>query len=373
MNNEQNMTQNIDQTAAEQANAAQTAAEQKLAKKKLTRRIFIGGGLGALAVAGGGAGWAYNRYLAEHTEIEDTTAYEAAAAQANASASGSATADPTELTGVKVNGQSLTANEGSITITSNTTGSGSDAVVSFVADIKLDNATLLRSAFANNKFGQNIIDTPSNIASEHNGIWAINGDYYGFRTTGIVIRNGVVYRDAAAREGLAFYRDGSVKLYDETATNAQTLVNEGVWNTLSFGPALVKDSAIVDGIDSVEVDTNFGNHSIQGYQPRTGVGVLGTNHLVFIVLGTNHLVFIVLGTNHLVFIVVDGRSTNYSRGVTIPEFAQMFKDLGCVSAYNLDGGGSSTMVFSNKLVNRPQGGTKERGTSDILYIAGSAS
>lgn len=229
MNNEQNMTQNIDQTtqtAAEQATAAQTAAEQKLAKKKLTRRIFIGGGLGALAVVGGGAGWAYNRYLAEHTEIEDTTAYEAAAAQANASASGSATADPTELTGVKVNGQSLTANEGSITITSTTTGSGSDAVVSFVADIKLDNATLLRSAFANNKFGQNIIDTPSNMASEHNGIWAINGDYYGFRTTGIVIRNGVVYRDSGAREGLAFYRDGSVKLYDETATNAQTLVSE---------------------------------------------------------------------------------------------------------------------------------------------------
>lgn len=191
------------------------------------------------------------------------------------------------------------------------------------------------------------------MASEHNGIWAINGDYYGFRTTGIVIRNGVVYRDSGAREGLAFYRDGSVKLYDETATNAQTLVNEGVWNTLSFGPALVKDSAIVDGIDSVEVDTNFGNHSIQGNQPRTGVGVLGTNHLVFI--------------------VVDGRSTNYSRGVTMPEFAQMFKDLGCVSAYNLDGGGSSAMVFNNKLVNRPQGGTKERGTSDILYIAGSAS
>ena len=163
MNNEQNMTQNSNQTtqaAAEQTAAEQAAVEQKLAKKKLTRRIFIGGGLGALAVVGGGAGWAYNRYLAEHTEIEDTTAYEAAAAQANASASGSATASPSELTGVKIDGQSLTANEGSITITSTTTGSGSDAVVSFVADIKLDNATLLRSAFANNKFGQNIIDTP---------------------------------------------------------------------------------------------------------------------------------------------------------------------------------------------------------------------
>ena len=56
-------------------------AEQNLAKKKLTRRIFIGGGLGALVIVGSGAGWAYNRYLAEHTEIEDTTAYEAAAAR----------------------------------------------------------------------------------------------------------------------------------------------------------------------------------------------------------------------------------------------------------------------------------------------------
>lgn len=61
MNNEQNMTQNIDQAtlpAAEQANVAQTAAEQNLAKKKLARRIFIGGGLGALVVVGSGAGWA---------------------------------------------------------------------------------------------------------------------------------------------------------------------------------------------------------------------------------------------------------------------------------------------------------------------------
>ncbi len=256
MNNEQNMTQNSYQTtqaAAEQTAAEQAAVEQKLAKKKLTRRIFIGGGLGALAVVGGGAGWAYNRYLAEHTEIEDTTAYEAAAAQANASASGSATASPTELTGVKVNGQSLTANEGSITITSTTTGSGSDAVVSFVADIKLDNATLLRSAFANNKFGQNIIDTPSNIASEHNGIWAINGDYYGFRTDGILIRNGTVYRDDGARDGIAFYTDGHVEVYDETSTDAQTLLDAGVWNTASFGPALVKDSAVLEGIDDVEV------------------------------------------------------------------------------------------------------------------------
>jgi len=37
--------------------------------------------------------------------------------------------------------------------------------------------------------------------------------------------------------------------------------------------------------------------------------------------------------------------------------------------YNIDGGGSSTMYFNGGLVNNPLGENKERGTSDILYIA----
>ena len=235
---------------------------QKPKKKNVTRRVLLGGGLGTLAVAGVGAGWAYNRYLAEHAQIDDTVAYEKSQQAKNNNSSSDSASSPSELTNVKVTSDGLSAGEGSITITKSTEGSGNNAVVSFAAEIKLNAMTLLRGAFANNKFGQNIIDTPSNIAAQHNGIWAINGDYYGFRDTGIVIRNGVAYRDSGAREGLAFYQDGSVKLYDETGTNAQQLLNEGVWNTLSFGPALVRDSEVISGIDQVEVDTNFGNHSI---------------------------------------------------------------------------------------------------------------
>ena len=52
--------------------------------------------------------------------------------------------------------------------------------------------------------------------------------------------------------------------------------------------------------------------------------------------------------------------------------AEVMKSYGVKTAYNLDGGGSSVMVFNGKLVNKPLGGSKERGTSDILYIAGSA-
>ena len=92
-------------------------------------------------------------------------------------------------------------------------------------------------------------------------------------------------------------------IYDEKATTADELIAAGVVNTVSFGPALVDDGVILDGIEQVEVDTNFGNHSIQGNQPRTGLGMIAPNHFVFI--------------------VVDGRSRGYSKGVTMTEFAQI--------------------------------------------------
>ncbi len=218
----------------------------------------------------------------------------------------------------------------------------------FVADVVLADATELSSAFANDQFGRNIIADTSEIAEENDAVFAVNGDYYGFRTDGIVIRNGVIFRNEPARVGLAFYLDGSMKVYDETQTSAQELLEAGVWNTLSFGPALIKDSLVASNFGTVEVDTNIGNHSIQGNQPRTGIGIIDENHYVFV--------------------VVDGRSKGYSRGVSLDEFAQIFAGLGCTDAYNIDGGGSSTMYFMGRVVNNPLGRNNERGTSDILYI-----
>ncbi|WP_326502762.1 phosphodiester glycosidase family protein [Rothia nasimurium] len=332
-------------------NTQQTQADQKTSwiKSKTTRRTALIGGLGLLGTAGLGGGWAYNRYLRDHTEISDVAAYEAQAAS-NSTTSAAAASD-TELTNMQVTDTGVTADNGSIVLNTIVLNEGtSDQITAYTAEVKLGSASILRSAFANNQFGLNIVQNPSEMAETHNAIWAVNGDYYGFRETGIVVRNGVVYRDSPARTGLAFYADGKVKIYDETATTAQALVDEGVLNTLSFGPALVENGTILDGIEDVEVDTNFGNHSIQGEQPRTAVGVIGTNHLLFM--------------------VVDGRSEGYSRGATMTELAQMMIDAGCTTAYNIDGGGSSVMLFNDSLVNNPLGKGKERETSDILYIAG---
>ena len=227
-------------------------------------------------------------------------------------------------------------------------GSGRTTLTYFVADVVISDATQLTSAFAYDQFGRNIIDYTSSIAEQNDAIFAVNGDYYGFRTDGIIIRNGIIYRDEPARTGLAFYLDGTMKIYDETQTTAEELLADGVWNTLSFGPALLVNGESPANLTTVEVDHNFGNHSIQGNQPRTGIGIIDANHFVFI--------------------VVDGRSTGYSRGATLTELAQMFKDRGCTQAYNIDGGGSSTMVFNGRVVNNPLGRNKERGTSDILLL-----
>ena len=65
----------------------------------------------------------------------------------------------------------------------------------YVADVKVSSAQYLKTAFANDSYGKNITDSTSSIAESKNAIFAINGDYYGARESGYVIRNGVIYRD----------------------------------------------------------------------------------------------------------------------------------------------------------------------------------
>lgn len=320
--------------------------------RRRRRRVALLTALVVLLPLGGATAWALDRFVVEHVEIADVAAYEAeqrgTTASTDVSTAGDASGTDTSAT---VDGDTYTSDGTSITVTRVTTGSGDDTVTYYVADVVLSDMTDLRSAFAQDAFGTNITETTSDIAADHDAVLAINGDYYGFRDTGIVVRNGVVYRDEGAREGLALYRDGHAEVYDETTTDAQSLVDAGVWNTLSFGPALVEDGEVEDGIDDVEVDTNVGNHSVQGEQPRTAVGVVDANHLVLV--------------------VVDGRQDGYSRGVTMTELAEIMQGLGATTAYNLDGGGSSTLSFDGEVVNSPSQG-RERGTSDVLYVADGA-
>jgi exopolysaccharide biosynthesis protein len=283
--------------------------------------------------------WLADRYLIEHVEVADV--HSTASAQTSSQARSSDETYTSDDSNYKSDSKT-------ISIQKVTSGSGQDTITYYVADVVLKDTTSLQSAFAKNTFGTNIIAYTSQIAADNDAIFAINGDYYGFREDGIEIRNGKIYRDSPARTGLKIYKDGAMEIYDETQTTAQKLVNEGVWQTLSFGPALITNDQIQTDFSHVEIDTNFGNRSIERSNPRTGIGMIAPNHYVFI--------------------VVDGRADGYSKGMTLSQFADVFAGLGCTEAYNLDGGGSSTMYFMGNLVNNPLGKYHERGTSDIIYI-----
>ena len=115
----------------------------------------------------------------------------------------------------------------------------------YIADITINNIDYLKTAFANNTFGRNIKQTTSTIAKNNNAILAINGDYYGFRDYGFVLRNGVIYRSTIKNnnEDLVIYSDGSFEIINESNTKINEIANNAL-QTFSFGPSLVSNNQI---------------------------------------------------------------------------------------------------------------------------------
>ena len=217
----------------------------------------------------------------------------------------------------------------------------------YVADITLSSSDYLKTAFAQNAYGTNVTAKTSVTAADNNAILAVNGDYYGANSTGYVIRNGVVYRDTVREDSsngdLAIYKDGSFNVVYEDQISAEQLVNDGVVNLLAFGPALVENGEIV-------VNTNTEVGQAMASNPRTAIGMIDENHYIIV--------------------VSDGR-TSESEGLSLYQLAEVMKSYGAKTAYNLDGGGSSTLYFNGQVINKPTtGGNKisERAVSDIVYI-----
>lgn len=216
----------------------------------------------------------------------------------------------------------------------------------YVAEVELSKNAQIETAFAQNSYGKNVTATTSSMAESSAAILAINGDYYGARDNGYVIRDGIIYRSSAKadQEDLVIYKDGSMKIINESEIGAQELVDEGAVTVLSFGPALVEDG-------KVSVSQNDEVGKAMASNPRTAIAITEDNHYLFI--------------------VSDGR-TDEREGLSLYELATFAASLGAKTVYNLDGGGSSTMYFNENVVNNPTTNgwdISERGVSDIVYIS----
>lgn len=215
----------------------------------------------------------------------------------------------------------------------------------YVADVQIADISLLKTALAGNTYARNLTETTSVQAANAGAILAINGDYYGAQERGYVLRNGVLYRASAqsGTDALVIGADGNFRIINEGETSADTLVREGAWQVLTFGPALINGGQV-----TVSSSDEVGRAMTSN--PRTAIGQISEGHYLLV--------------------VSDGR-TKESAGLSLRQLAELMQSLGAQIAYNLDGGGSSTMVFQGRVVNNPTTNgrsIRERSVSDIVYI-----
>src|SRR3990167_1447565 len=105
------------------------------------------------------------------------------------------------------------------------------------------------------------------------------------------------------------------------------------------GPTLIMNGAVVPKFKSIS--------TIERH-PRTAIGIKDEGMLYVV--------------------VVDGREPEVSVGMSLGELANFLKSFGINDAYNLDGGGSSTLVLRGKVVNSPSDVTGERPVGDSILF-----
>lgn len=179
------------------------------------------------------------------------------------------------------------------------------------------------------------------IGAANNAIAAFSGDYCQFAYDGLVIRNGVLYSEKTNTADVAvLYNDGVLATYGPGEVDIDYIKTNGAFQAWCFGPSL---------LDKNGNATKEFNSTVPRANPRTAIGYYEPGHYILL--------------------VADGRQPDYSVGLTLKDMSQIFYELGCKSAYNLDGGQSATMSFGlrqDSLYNRPYNGGRRVG--DIIYI-----
>ena len=223
-----------------------------------------------------------------------------------------------------------------------------DGMTYFVCDIQLTDVSQLRTAFAGDSFTSGIYEAVSDIAGRYSPVLAINADFCRYHRNGVIIRNGEVLRRQNITKHHLLIVDENGDLSAQTDRSgkqglvANKLEQANTWQTFEFGPVLVENGEAATLPSTFYVNCHDGY-----YEPRTAIGQIGPLHYIVI--------------------VVDGRREGYSTGASIPQLQQLFLDEGAQFAFNLDGGGSTTLYFLGEVINMPSGG-KERSVSDVLMF-----
>lgn len=209
------------------------------------------------------------------------------------------------------------------------------------------------------------------LARQRTVVGGVNADFFLFTPpgvpTGLHVSEGRVLTppsprpafaiDSAGRPHIGFFTVPPAQLktfrVDDPALRTLSLLPFHPREAVGGRPVLTRDSTILDVVDT-EGQASFA----QTRHPRTAVGLAAR------------------GTR-LLLVVIDGRQPGWSAGMTLRETATLMLALGAPESINLDGGGSSAMVFADpslrglwRIANRPSDPTGERAVGNALAIVG---
>ena len=178
------------------------------------------------------------------------------------------------------------------------------------------------------------IDT---IAKPVKSVFAVNADWFTYRSDGIVYRNGELLREREIPEddGLVIDSNGDLHIVRPMTKEEYAKLDVEIMQSFSFGPALVMNGELQEIV----------NRKVT-YRQRMAIGQVDALSYIFV--------------------VADGSNDDDGEGLSVPELAQLMYDLGAHTAYNLDGGQSASMLMGNTKVN---GEPKTmRAIGDIIYF-----
>ena len=210
-----------------------------------------------------------------------------------------------------------------------------------VAHVTIQDASQLRTAMAAD-FGTSRDVPGARLAKRVNAVFAINGDYFNFDNKGYILRQGTLYRDnpREAADVLLIDDQGNLNIIRDATSEKIAAFAGTVVNSFSFGPALVMDGQPMPIAENLQMASG---------KP------------------TQRMVIGQIAPLSYLCVATEGPENPDSVGLTLEQTAALMAKLGCHTAYNLDGGSSSTMVLNNLKINALSS-KKVRAICDILYF-----
>ncbi len=212
----------------------------------------------------------------------------------------------------------------------------------YVADVLVQDVASLTTAFAKGTYKAGGVKSMEAIARNNRCIVAISGDFARWHKNGLIVRNGEVLRKLRYTSDLCvLYKNGVMETYVPGAISLDDILAMDPWQSWHFGPELLDH----DG----QPKTRF-NTGVAGRNPRSVIGYYEPGHYCLV--------------------VVDGRQGKYSGGLDMKELSKLMYALGCVRAYNLDGGASAHMSWGDEVINSPSKGRKIHDVICVCFPSG---